>query len=180
MLNSLALMTSSLPPNGLSRRTIRCLLKAGIPINKQGIIRALKTGRIYPFHWPPNYGKYTHVDVCRWAGIDEKTLSSPPHEGDVTPFPDIGISYRAWRCLRRSGIPTTKKAVRHALRTGALSPGKRPSNYGPQTHAELCCWASVDQHHLPLPSKALKRIGKSPMCPTKHKDSHSGAESLNY
>jgi hypothetical protein len=142
-------MTSSLLPNGLSRRTNRCLLKAGIPINKQGIIRALKTGKIYPFHWPPNYGKYTHVEVCRWVGIDEKTLSPPPHEGGMIPFPDIGISYRAWRCLRRSGIPTTKKAVRHALRTGMLWPGKHPSNYGSRTHAELCRWTNVDPATLP-------------------------------
>lgn len=173
-------MKSRLLPNGLSRRTNRCLLNAGIPIDKRLIIRALKTGKLYPFRWPPNYGKYTHVEVCRWVGIDEKTISPPTREVDVTPFPDIGISYRAWRCLCRSGIPTTKKAVRHALRTGALSPGKRPSNYGRQTHAELCCWASVDQHHLPLPTKALKRIVKSPTCPTKHKDFHSGAESVKY
>ncbi len=137
-------MTSRPLSNGLSRRTNRCLFNAGIPINKQVIIRALKTGKLYPFRWPPNYGKYTHVEVCRWAGIDDETLSPPPHEGDVTPFPDMGISYRAWRCLRRFGIPTTKKAVRHALRTGALSPGKCPSNYGPQTHAELCRWTGID------------------------------------
>jgi len=142
-------MTSRLLPNGLSRRTNRCLFNAGIPINKKIIIRALKTGKLSPFRWPPNYGKYTHVEVCRWAGVDDKTLSPPPHDGDVTLFPDIGISYRAWRCLRRSGIPTTKKAVRHALQTGALSPGKRPSNYGPQTHAELCRWTGVDPATLP-------------------------------
>jgi hypothetical protein len=147
-------MTSSLLPNGLSRRTNRCLFNAGIPINKQVIIRALKTGKLCPFRWPPNYGKYTHVEVCRWAGYDEKTLSAPWHEGGMIPFPDIGISYRAWRCLCRSGIPTTKKAVRHALRTEVLSPGKRPSNYGSRTHAELCRWVGVDPYLLPMLNKA--------------------------
>ena len=137
-------MTSRLLPNGLSRRTNRCLLNAGIPINKKAVIRALKTGKLYPDWWPPNYGKKTHWEVCLWAGVDPGTLPQiwPAH--DTSPYPDIGISYRAWRCLSRSSIPTTKKAVRHALRTGLLSPGRRPSNFGPQTHAELCRWTGVD------------------------------------
>ena len=137
-------MKSKLLPNGLSRRANRCLLNAGIPINKRVIIRFLKTGKLFPFHWPPNYGKYTDLEVCRWAGIDDRELSPPPHEADGTPFPDIGISYRAWRVLRRSGISATKTAVRHALRTGALSPGKHPSNYGSITHAELCRWTASE------------------------------------
>jgi len=143
-------------PNGLSKRTNRCLSNAGVPIDKQAIIRALKTGRLYPFRWPPNYGKYTHTEVCRWADVDETTISPLTCEVDVTPFPDIGISYRAWRCLRRSGIPTNKKAVRHALRTGALSPGKRPSNYGRQTHAELCRWTGFGPATLPLARHATR------------------------
>jgi hypothetical protein len=68
-------MKSRLLPNGLSRRTNRCLVNAGIPIDKKSIIRALKTGKLYPFRWPANYGKYTHAEVCRWAGIDDKALS---------------------------------------------------------------------------------------------------------
>jgi hypothetical protein len=132
-------------PSGLTRRAANCLTKAGIPIDKQVIIRALKTGKLYPFRWPPNYGIYTHVEVCRWAGIDAKTLSPPPSQDDVTPYPDNGLSYRANRCLSRSAISATKKAVRHALRTGVLSPGKHPNNYGKQTHAELCRWAGVDE-----------------------------------
>jgi hypothetical protein len=150
-------MTPRLLSNGLSTRTNRCLVNAGIPIDKQVIIRALKTGKLYPYHWPPNYGKYTHVEVCRWAGIDEEKLSPPPHEGDMTPFPDIGITYRAWRCLSRSAIPATKEAVRHALRTGLLSPGRRPSNYGPQTHAELCRWTGVDPVTLKLAAQIRNR-----------------------
>jgi hypothetical protein len=48
----------------------------------------------------------------------------------------------------RSWIPIIKKAVRHALQIGTLSPGKRPSNYGKQTHAELCCWVGIDRKVL--------------------------------
>lgn len=130
--------------NGLSRRTNRCLANAGIAINKKVIVHALKTGKLYPFRWPPNYGKYTHIEVCRWVGIDAKALSSPPSQGDVAPYPANGLSYRSNRCLSRSAIPATKQAVRHALQTGILSPGKRPSNYGRQTHAELCRWTGVN------------------------------------
>jgi hypothetical protein len=50
-------MQSRLLQNGLSRTTNHCLSKAGIPIDKKVIIRALKTGKLYPFRWPPNYGK---------------------------------------------------------------------------------------------------------------------------
>jgi len=108
-------------PNGLSRRTNRCLVNAGIAINKKAIVRALKTGQLYPFHWSPNYGKYTHVEVCHWAGIDAKTLSPPASSNDATPYPDNGLSYRANRCLSRSGIPATKEAVCNALRITMLN-----------------------------------------------------------
>ena len=174
--NHLKQMKSRILPNGLSRRTNRCLANVGISINKKFSLRALKAGKLYPYHWPPHYGRKTHAEVCRWAELDAKTLSPPPDDGKVTIFPNIGISYRAWRCLKRSAIPATKKAVRHALQTGLLSPGKRPSNYGPQTHAELCRWTGVDPailiakkrtqrepssfpHHLRsnLPEPALRR-----------------------
>ena len=148
-------MTSQSLPHGLSGRTTHCLLNAGIPINKKVIIRALKTGKLYPYCWPPNYGTKTHRQVCHWAGVDSGTLPQVWPDNDTTPYPDIGISYRAWRCLRRSGIPANKKSIRHALRTGLLSPGRRPSNYGPQTHAELCRWAGVDPSALL--AKRLKR-----------------------
>jgi hypothetical protein len=144
-------MKSRLLANGLSRRTNRCLTTAGVPIDKAFIIRALKTGKIYPNTWPPNYGKLTHFELCKWAGVDGKnTPYIPRSEREGNPYLDNGLSYRANRCLLRSAIPITKKAVRHALQTGILSPGKRPSNYGKQTHAELCRWASVDPKVSPV------------------------------
>jgi hypothetical protein len=137
-------MKSRLLSNGLSKRTNRCLALADISITKPTIIRAFKSGKLYPFRWPPNYGKFNHFEVCDWAGIDWQTLRpEPPREVDGVIFPNIGISHRAWRCLLRSGIPTTKAAARHALRTGMLVPGKHPSNYGPRTHAELCRWTGI-------------------------------------
>jgi hypothetical protein len=90
---------------------MRCLSNAGIPMNKKAIVRALKTGRLYPFRWPPNYGKSTHAELCHWAGIDARILSHPASHGDGSPYPDNGLSYRANRCLSRSGIPATKEAV---------------------------------------------------------------------
>ena len=57
----------------LSRKTINCLTKAGIPIEKSEIIKALKNGTLYPHRYPRNYGKYTHREVCRWAGLVDGT-----------------------------------------------------------------------------------------------------------
>jgi hypothetical protein len=57
-------------PSGLTRKTANCLTKAGIPIEKKAIIKALKNGTLYPHRNPRNYGKYTHREVCRWASID--------------------------------------------------------------------------------------------------------------
>jgi hypothetical protein len=65
-------------PNGLTRRTANCLTKAGIPIEKATIIKALQDGTLYPHLNPRNYGKYTHWEVCRWARIDKSTLSKGP------------------------------------------------------------------------------------------------------
>lgn len=59
--------------------------------------------------------------------------------------PANGLSARSSRCLSTAGIPGEKLAVMQALQTGALRPGKRPANYGTQTHAELRCWADVDR-----------------------------------
>lgn len=146
---STSAMKSKLLANGLSRRANRCLTTAGIPINKQFIVHALKTGKFYPSNWPPNYGKLTHFEVCNWAGVDAKNvpyISRTQLKGN--PYLDNGLSYRANRCLLRSAISITKKAVRHALQTGALSPGKSPSNYGKVTHAELCRWAGVAESKL--------------------------------
>jgi hypothetical protein len=146
-------------PNGLSIRVNRCLAKAGIPIDKQVIVSALKSGKLYAHCWPPNYGKYAHRDVCLWAGVDRATLSTNWPDTDKTIFPNIGISYRAWRCLRRSDIPRIKKAVRRALQAGKLSPGKCPSNYGPVTHAELCRWVGIDPKTLLSVRRIARRKG---------------------
>lgn len=61
-------MKSKIQPNGPSKRASTCLSKAGIAIEKEAIIHTLTTGKLYPFHWPPNYGFYTHIEVCRWGG----------------------------------------------------------------------------------------------------------------
>lgn len=70
-------MKSIILPNGLTRRTTTCLTKAGIPIEKEAIIKALKDGTLYPYRNPRNYGKCTHREVCRWAGVDASTLPPP-------------------------------------------------------------------------------------------------------
>lgn len=133
--------TTQSPAEGLSRRTQRCLTAAGIPLDKQAVLHALRTGALT---WgTPCYGRKTHLDVCAWLGISQY-LPIPTHdEGDRLPFPKNGLSYRANGVLRRAGIPAEKPAIRHALETGALVPGKRPYNYGKQTHAELCRWAGI-------------------------------------
>jgi hypothetical protein len=67
-------MKASILPNGLTRKTTNCLTKAGIPIEREFIIKALKDGTLYPHRNPRNYGKYTHREICRWAGIVRTTL----------------------------------------------------------------------------------------------------------
>ena len=56
-----------------------------------------------------------------------------------------GQSFRANHLFFRAGIPAEKLIVKNALQTGALGPGKRPANYGEQTHPELWRWTGVDQ-----------------------------------
>jgi hypothetical protein len=148
------LIESKLGPNELPKRIKSLLTKAGIPIEKMAIIRALKTGKLYVYHWPANYGKYTHRDVCQWAGVDPMTLPMTWPDDDAGAFPDIGLSYRAWRMLKRAGIPATKEAITNALKTGDLLPGKRPGGYGKITHAEICRWVGVDptKSKLVMPS----------------------------
>jgi len=58
--------------NGLTRKTVNCLIKAGIPIEKNAILKALKSGKLYPHRIPRNYGKYTHREICRWVGIESE------------------------------------------------------------------------------------------------------------
>jgi len=67
-------MTFRLLPNGLCGRTNRCLMNAGIPIKKEVIIRALKTGKLYPYCWPPNYGEKSHREVCHVSIINNCAL----------------------------------------------------------------------------------------------------------
>ncbi len=45
------------PSNGLSTRVNRCLSSAGIPAEKEAVLRALKTGALYPYFRPALYGK---------------------------------------------------------------------------------------------------------------------------
>ena len=61
--------------NGLSARANRCLSTAGIPAEKEAVLHALKTGALYPYFRPALYGKKTHQEVCRWAGLDESFVS---------------------------------------------------------------------------------------------------------
>jgi hypothetical protein len=141
---STATMKSRILPNGLSKRTNRCLTNAGLTIDKQSIIHALQAGKLYPSCWPPTYGKLTHREVCHWVGVDPESV--PFTWADKwPPYIENGLSYRANNCLRDAGVLATKKAVTRALNNGDLLLRKRPSGYGKVTHAEICRWAGVDK-----------------------------------
>jgi hypothetical protein len=131
--------------NGLSVRANRCLSTAGIPAEKEAVLHALQAGALYPYFRPTLYGKKTHQEVCRWAGLDESFRSPNMPESTRPPVISNGLSARANHCLFRAVISAEKPAVRQALQTGALRPGKNPINYGEKTHAEVCRWAGVDQ-----------------------------------
>ena len=134
--------TTQSPGEGLPNRAGRCLTAAGIALDRQAVLQALRTGAL---SWStPCYGKYTHRDVCLWLGVDELFVMPHYEGGDSAPFPKNGLSYRANGLLRRAGMKPDKPAVKQALETGALFPGKRPYNYGKQTHAELCRWVGLD------------------------------------
>jgi hypothetical protein len=51
--------------------TQRLCLSFG-PIN--AVIKALNSGELFPRKRPCGYGKTTHAEICRWAGIDSKAL----------------------------------------------------------------------------------------------------------
>ena len=136
------------PPKGLSTRANRCLSTSGILAEKEVVLHALKTGALYPYFRPALYGKKTHQEVCRWAGLDESFVSPTIPKSTMPLAIDNGLSYRANRLLLRAGIQADKPAVLRALQTGVLRPGICPVNYGKQTHAELCRWAGVDEHDL--------------------------------
>src|SRR5207249_1747917 len=125
-------------------RAKRCISTAGIRVEKEAVVHALKTGALYPFFRPTLYGKKTHQEVCRWAGLDESFRSPTIPQDTRPPVVANGLSARANHLLFRAGIPAQKPAVKHALQTGALRPGRRPFNYGKQTHAELCRWTGTD------------------------------------
>jgi len=67
-------MKSIILPNGLTRRTADCLTRVGVPVNKKAVIKALKAGTLYPNCIPRHYGPVTHMEVCRWVGIDPASL----------------------------------------------------------------------------------------------------------
>jgi hypothetical protein len=144
-------MNSKLLPNGLSTRTNNLLTKAGVPIEKLAIIHALETGKLQVFRRPPDCGKYSHREVCQWAGVDPMSLPQTWQDPDTEIFSNIGLSLRAWRTLKLAGIPATQAAVRHALEAGQLWPYKRPGNYRKITHQEVCRWVGIDPNTLTWP-----------------------------
>ena len=134
--------TTQSPGEGLPKRAGRCLTAAGIALDRQAVLHALRTGAL---SWrTPCYGKYAHRDVCLWLGVDPFFAIPDDDAAQCVPFPNNGLSYRANGILRRAGIPAENSAVKQALETGALFPGKRPYSYGKHTHAELCRWVSLD------------------------------------
>jgi len=135
------------PSQGLPRRAQRCLTAAGIPIERQAVLHALRTGAL---SWRTTlYGKCTHRAVCHWLGVDATFPTTVYPEDTRPPFVENGLSYRANGVLHRAGIPVKKDAVRDALQTCALVPGKRPYNYGNHTHEEPCRWVGIDPSALP-------------------------------
>ena len=112
-------MQSKLLANGLSKRTNHCLAAVGIVIEKEAIVPALKTGIFYPSCWPPTYGKITHREVCRWAGIDPESVPFT-WANKWPPNIENGLSYRANNCLREVEISAKKDAVIKALNNGDL------------------------------------------------------------
>jgi hypothetical protein len=99
------------PSNGLSARANRCLSTAGIPAEKEAVLHALKTGALYPYFRPALYGKKTHQEVCRWAGLDESFVSPTIPKNTMPLAIENGLSYRANHLLFRAGIPADKPAV---------------------------------------------------------------------
>ena len=79
-------MKSIILPSGLSRRTVNCLTKAGIPIEKAAVIRALNNGTLCPYRNTRHYGKITHREVCRWVRVDELTLLPLTEAGMSPPY----------------------------------------------------------------------------------------------
>jgi hypothetical protein len=68
-------MKSIILPNGLTLRTANCLKRAGVPINKRAVFKAIKEGTLYPHCIARHYGIETHRQVCVWAGVDPRDVS---------------------------------------------------------------------------------------------------------
>jgi hypothetical protein len=67
-------MKAIILPNGLTKRTADCIIKAGVQVNKKAVAKALKDGTLYLNCIPRHYGPETHLEVCRWAGVDPSSL----------------------------------------------------------------------------------------------------------
>jgi hypothetical protein len=141
------------PADDLPRRARNCLAAAGIPLDKQAVLHAFRTGALSCR--TPFYGRNTHHDVCLWLGINPFLPIPTNAVGDRVPFSDNGLSYRANGILRRAGIAPERAAVRQALESRTLVPGKRPYSYGEQTHAELCRWVGINPSALAVPLERL-------------------------
>ena len=102
------------PSNGLSKRTIRLLVKAGFTLDKDVIIRALQTTELYPYCRPPNYGITTHRELCSWAGVELAALPQGWPDYDRTPYPP-----------QRAFLPgkPVSAARRHCRHQGIRHPG---------------------------------------------------------
>lgn len=73
----------SLCENGLSVRANNSLNYAGISDSKADVIDALRAGILVPNKLKPrNYGKKTHAEICKWAGVSMEELgkkkTTPP------------------------------------------------------------------------------------------------------
>jgi hypothetical protein len=60
--------------NGLKKRTAHSITRAGVPVTKKAVLKALKDGTLYPHCVPRHYGPNTHQEVCDWVGIKPADL----------------------------------------------------------------------------------------------------------
>jgi len=63
------------PANGLSSRANDCLSRAHIPATKSAVHMALTTGVLSLCKSPLGYGKVTHTELCRWAGVTPRAAN---------------------------------------------------------------------------------------------------------
>ena len=67
-------MNSIILPNGLKKRAADCVTRAGVPLNKKAVLKALQDGILYPHCVPRHYGINIHKDVCAWVGVEPANL----------------------------------------------------------------------------------------------------------